>query len=92
MEMKSMAGEIRSTDTPLEVGDLIEWEELWGKEQVWAQIIEIDEGFCTTHFRVRFEDPELEKINQADKEWFRCKHLSDAVVYLCLAHAKQFLT
>ncbi len=81
-KLERLVGQVRDTNTPLEVGDIIRWDEWWDHEPAWAQIIEIAEGLCTTHFRVRFDDAELERINQEDKEWFRCKHLSSAVVYL----------
>ena len=81
-KLERLVGQVRSTDTPLQVGDIIKWGEWWDCAPAWAKIIEVSEGMTTTHFRVWFEDPELERINQEDQEWFRCRHLSDAVVYL----------
>ena len=81
-KLERLVGQVRSTDTPLQVGDIIKWDEWWDHKPAWAKIIEVSEGMTTTHFRVRFEDAELERINQEDQEWFRCRHLSGAVVYL----------
>jgi len=66
---------------PIAVGDMVVWLEMWGHHLPIATITEVDEGMTTTHFRVKFEDPKVEKHNLQSSGWWRLKHLRDAAVY-----------
>lgn len=78
--MTTLSGRLKRHDE-IAVGDIIHWDEWWGKPNQWAEVIAVDTGVTTIHFRVRFKNKEMEQWNREDGEWFRLRHIHSAKLY-----------
>ena len=79
--INAVVGRLKEYHDEIAVGDIIHWNEWWGRFDQWAEVIAVDQGMTTVHFRVRFEDEEMERWNQEDAEWLRLKHIRGEDLY-----------